>query len=179
VPKGKPQSRSSLWFAAELGPSLDFGSLPGAAPGVQVAAVGGIRAIGLRLGGIVFPDRSKQVSGELGGTFTLWAASAALCGQAERQPTLLRLCAGSEFGRMSGTGLHTSHVLTGTSVWVAPLADLTGSWPLLDDSIRVYGSAVAAIPLIRRDFRVEGLGSVHQPGAFVGRLGLGLEMLWR
>jgi hypothetical protein len=179
VAKEKPETKPRAWFAAELGPSLDIGSLPGLAPGVQVSAITGMRAVGLKLSGVMFPDRSKAASGGPGGTFTLWAASAALCGVAERQPTLVRLCAGSEFGRLSGTGENTTHSRIGSSAWLAPFAELTGSWPLMGDSVRIFGSGTAAIPLIRKAFLVEGFGTVHQPGTIVGRLGFGLELLWR
>src|ERR1700690_3276828 len=104
VPKEKPENEPSYWFAAELGPSFDLGALPGLAAGGQVSAIGGWRGLGIKLGGVLFPDRSKQETGKPGGTFTLAAASLAVCGVAERPPTRVRFCAGSELGQLSGKG---------------------------------------------------------------------------
>jgi hypothetical protein len=67
---------------------------------------------------------------------------------------------------------------------VAPRIDLEFSWPLLDKSVRFFGSGTAAMPLIRREFLVHYLDTagdipIHQPGSVIGRFGAGLELLWQ
>jgi hypothetical protein len=180
TPKKDPESRSSYWGAADLGPTLDLGSLPGLAPGIEIVGLLGKGAIGIKLGGLVLPSHKTEVSGSLGGAFTLLAASATACGVSAHPSVILRLCAGSEIGKLSGKGLNTTHSWTGSSGWLAPRIDLQASWSLLDESLRLFGSGTLAMPLIRKEFLVTGLpGRVHQPESVIGRLGAGLELIWQ
>ena len=125
----KSASPQPYWFVAQLGPALDYKSLPDFSLGVQAAALLGKRAWGVRLGGVAFPDRARQVDAGPSGRFTLLAASAAICGQ---PPALVRLCAGSELGRLSGEGVNTTHSWTGSSTWLAPFADVSGLGKVAD-----------------------------------------------
>jgi hypothetical protein len=180
----KSDPKNSYWWAAELGPSLDVGSLPGPAFGIEVSALAGKGAFGLKLGGLALPRRSAEVVGNLGGTFTLLAASLMACASSSHAVTNLRLCGGSEFGKLSGTGLNTTHSRTNGSSWVAPRIDIEFSWPLLDESLRLFGLGTVAMPLIRNAFTVHNLDTgtdirVFQPGSVIGRIGAGLELLWQ
>jgi len=179
TPKKEPESKRSYWGAAELGPTFDLGSLPGLAPGIEIAGLAGKGALGVRLSGLVLPNRTTLDSNNRGGRFTLLAASAMACGLSTRSSVIVRICAGSEFGRLSGTGVNTTTSWTGTSSWVAPRIDLESSWPLFDDSLRLFGAGTLAMPMIRKEFSVSGLGLVHQTDQVIGRLGAGLELLWR
>jgi len=169
---------SSFWLGGELGPVIDRGTLPGWAPGVEGAFSLGMGAFSVRLGGIVLPSETTEVSGNAGGAFALYAATAALCGSAQRSATLLRLCLGSEIGSLTGRGVNVSHPRVSASTWVAPRSDLDISLPLGDPSLRAFGRAALVVPLIRKEFDVDGLGPVHQPSSVAGRLGVGLELLW-
>ena len=179
VPKNKSEPSQSYWLAAELGPAFDIGSLPGLAPGIQASVVAGKRAVGGKLALIALPNQEKTTAGNPGGAFTLVATTAAVCGVSPHATTVVRLCVGSEFGRLSGKGENTTRSWTGSSSWVAPELDLTGSWPLFGDSLRLYGTGELAIPLIRKEFIVEHYDVIHRPGKVIGRLGAGLEWLWR
>jgi hypothetical protein len=174
-----PQAALNYWFAAQLGPLLNAGSLPGIAPGVRVSALGGMRAFAVQLGALVLPDRTKHTTEEPSGTFTLIAATASVCGVADAAAARVRLCAGSELGKLSGRGYNTSHSWTGSSGWVAPFVELGASWPLLGDSLRFFGVGTVAMPLIRKQFSVDNFGQVHQPAVLIGQLGAGLELLWQ
>ena len=178
--KTKKQSThgSSLWLGGELGPVIDRGTLPGWATGVEGAFSLGMGAFSVRLGGLVLPSETTEVSGNEGGAFALYAATAALCGSAQRSATRLRLCLGSEVGSLTGRGVNVSHPRLNASTWVAPRSDLDVSIPLGDASLRAFGRAALVVPLIRREFDVDGLGPVHQPSKIAGRLGIGLELLW-
>ena len=177
APPKKAESPKSYWLAAELGPTFDIGSLPGLAPGIQVSGLAGKRALGVKLAGVAVPNSEK--SGTPGGTFTLLTASIAVCGVSPLAITILRLCAGSEFGKLSGTGKNATISKTNSSGWVAPFVELGGSWPLFDESLRFFGAGTVAMPLIRKEFSVDNFGPIHQPDALIGRLGAGLELLWR
>jgi hypothetical protein len=178
TPRKETESTKSAWWAAELGPVLDMGSLPGPALGIEVAGLVGQGPAAIKLGGLALPNRSGEVVDNRGGTFTLFAASLMACGNSLHSFLNLRLCAGSEFGRLSGRGNNVTQTWTGSSGWLAPRIDLAVSWPLLDESLRLAGLSTVALPLIRKEFSVQGLGLVHQPGAVTGRLGAGLELLW-
>jgi hypothetical protein len=169
---------SSLWLGGELGPVIDRGTLPGWAPGVEGAFSLGMGAFSVRLGGLVLPSETTKVSGNAGGAFALYAATVALCGRAQRSATQLRLCLGSEVGSLTGRGVNVSHPHLSASTWVAPRSDLDLSIPLGDALLRAFGRAALGVPLMRKEFDVEGLGPVHQPSSIVGRLGIGLELLW-
>ena len=176
--QNKSETKLGYWLAAELGPEFDIGSLPGLAPGIQGSATAGKGAVGVKLAAVAFPNDEK--AGSPGGTFTLLAASVSICGVSPHTSTIVRLCAGSEFGRLSGKGEHTTSSWTGASAWVAPGLELTGSWPLFGESLRLFGSGALAIPLIRRQFQVEHPDTaIHRPGTVIGRLGAGLEWLWQ
>ena len=179
VPQKKSTANRSYWFAADLGPVFDIGSLPGLAPGIQGSVIAGNRALGAKLAGVALPNQEKSEAGKPGGTFTLIAVTAAACGVSPDATTIVRLCLGSEFGRLSGKGENTTRSWTGNSSWVAPMLDLAGSWALFDDSLRLYGTGGLAIPLIRKEFVVEHYDVIHRPGKVIGRVGAGLEWLWR
>lgn len=173
------ESARPIWWATELGPVLDFGSLPGLAPGIEVSGLVGKGALGAKLGGLALPNRTTEVDSNSGGTFTLLAASLMACGNSSHVPLILRLCAGSEFGRLSGKGINITQSKLRSSSWLAPRIDLAFSLPLLDETLRLFGSGTIAMPLIRKEFTVTGLPLIHQPDAVIGRLGAGLELLWR
>lgn len=179
TPKRTPESPQPIGFAAQLGPILDLGSLPGLAAGVRVSALAGYRSFGVQLGGVVLPSRTKEVSGEPSGTFSLVAASVSVCGIARLAATRVRTCAGSELGELSGQGYRTTRAWRGRSGWVAPFVDVSASWRLWDESLRLFGTGTLALPLVRKQFSVDNFGQVHQPGTIVARFGVGLELLWQ
>ena len=117
-PKKESDSKNSFWWAADLGPTVDMGSLPNPALGIEVSGLAGKGAFGVKLGGLALPNRSGERDG-YGGTFTLLAASLMACGNASHAPTTLRLCGGSELGRLSGKAMYTTDSWTGNSSWVA------------------------------------------------------------
>lgn len=180
TPKERQKDRKYR-LSAQLGPVFDYQSLPGISPGVQVSAIGGSGGFGVRLGGLVFPTSTTQTSTGPGGRFSLIAGSVALCGGLQRDTGELRLCGGSEMGRLSGKAVNATLSRSGNSDWIAPFAEVAGS-SKMTDSIRLFVSLAAVVPLIRRDFEVKTGGtsiSIHEPGSVAGRLGLGLELLWQ
>ena len=170
--------RPAPWLSAALNGVLDHGALPGWAPGVDGALALGRGAFSARFGLLVLPSETKYVSGSAGGAFSLWAATAAVCGHVDRGSARLRLCAGAEWGKLSGKGVNVSLPMTGSSTWFAPRGDLDLSLPLGDASFRGVARGSLLSPRIRKNFAVEPLGSVHQPSSIDGRLSLGLELIW-
>ena len=176
--KTETANGSPFWLRGALGPVIDHGTLPGWAPGVEGAFSLGKEAFDVRLGALVLPSESKQVSGTAGGSFAMFAATAAVCGGTQRSTTLLRLCLGTEFGKLTGTGVNVAVSWSRSSTWIAPRGDLDVSIPLGDASLRAFGRATLVVPMIRKKFMVDGLGQVHQPDSVGARLGVGLELLW-
>jgi hypothetical protein len=176
--KTKIAKGSPFWLRGALGPVIDRGTLPGWAPGVEGAFSLGRAAFDARLGALVLPSESKEVSGNAGGSFAMFAATAAVCGGTRRSTTLLRLCLGTEFGKLTGTGVNVAVSWSRSSTWIAPRGDLDVSIPLGDASLRAFGRGTLVAPMIRKKFTVDGLGQVHQPDSVGARLGIGLELLW-
>jgi hypothetical protein len=169
----RPSAASALRASTEAGFVLDFGSLPGTAPGAEVGVSLGWRQIGARLTGVVLPRSSTKVRGEAGATFTLLAAAFALCGRTADGVYVAETCAGGELGRLSGSGYGVTDPGDASSRWVAPRADVTlrlrmgASWA---GFLRGGG----AVPLVRNRFNMNNVGPVHQAEPAVWRLGIGL-----
>lgn len=165
--------RSPLHGSSEAGFVLDSGSLPGVAPGAEVGVSLGWRRVGARLTGMVFPKSSTAVKGDAEASFTLFAGTLAVCGRTADAVYVAETCAGSELGRLSGSGRGVTHPGEASSWWVAPRADLAlrmrigASWAGL-----LRGGA--AVPLVRNRFKLDNVGPVHQPEPAVWRLGIGL-----
>ncbi len=167
-----------LWYGVAVGPSLDRGSLPSWALGIDGAITLGTGAISGRLGGLAFPSVRSGSSDEAGGKFSLFAAALAFCGNAPRRPLTVTLCGGAELGRLSGEGVNVNLARSRTGTWVAPRIDLELLTPLGSESVRLFGRGTLATPLIRKEFVFADGAVVHQPNAVIGRLSAGLELLW-
>jgi hypothetical protein len=86
-------------------------------------------------------------------------------------------CAGWELGRLSGEGTGVLRPRTDAALWSAPRIDVGVSWALGSTGLELGAQITLALPLVREDFVLGDLGSVHRPSAAVGRASLGLN--WR
>lgn len=83
-------------------------------------------------------------------------------------------CAGWELGRLSGEGTGILRPRSGAAFWSAPRLDATLGWAL-GSNLELGAMLTLAIPLVRDDFVLGGLGSVHRPAPVVGRAALGIN----
>jgi len=183
-PRDLPPARSSLeWFAGLAG-ALDSSATPAPAFGASVRlGWSGLPSeqsqtrLRLELEGAFYaPTQTGDVGGQAG-KFQLAYGAPLICGAKPLGgPTLLG-CVGAEFGQLSGEGVGdavtTSH--PSNTFWSAARAELGLSFPLAT-ALRVLGRAGVAVPLIRREFVLDGPDVVFRTAPISARFGLGVEL---
>ena len=175
----------------EPGPALgvraafvaDTGSLPrpalGAAAGARLAwAAFELSAEALLLpksGGSVDTGDPTSPGAELG----LVTGALLACVPLQTGASAIQVsgCAGAELGRLWGTGTRVAAPHTKLAWWSAARVDLDAEWALSTTPFALGLTVTAAAPLIRDDFVLKDIGSVHQPASVVGRASLGMR--WR
>jgi len=131
--------------------------------------------------GTLWLEQHTRVAGDsaLGGDVQLATGALLACMSpvaAARRELSAFLCGGGELGRLSGTGTGVVEPRTGQRLWAA--ARLSGDlfWSIPSTSLRLGAQLALVVPLIRDDFVLDGIGSVHRPSSLVGRAGLGLDV---
>lgn len=166
----------SLWILA------DAGSLPRPGAGVAIGAQLERSAFQLRaLGTLLFDQHAglPAVGGvRPGADLGLVAGALSACiSPFERGASGLAAvtCAGWELGRMSGQGTAVQQPREGSAWWSAPRIDAGASWAIRASGLELGIMLTLAAPLVREDFVLSELGSVHRPPVAVGRVALGLN----
>lgn len=165
--------RGSLWLTA------DAGSLPepglGTALGLELAWP----AFQLRAMATLWLEQEARLSAQPGpgGDLSLVTGALLACtspfGTAQA-PLALALCAGGELGRLSGSGTGVPVRRDGQSLWAAARAEADLFWSLPSTRLRLGAQLGLAVPFVRDDFVLDGIGAVHRPANLTGRAGLGL-----
>jgi hypothetical protein len=167
----------SLWFLA------DAGSLEGPGAGLGLGAGLGRETLQLRaLATLLLEQRATLDAGRApgaGADLALAAAALSVCAApfATGSSWSLAGCAGWELGRLSGEGTGVVRPHTGAALWSAPRADATLAWALGSTGLELGVMLTLAVPLVRDDFVLAGLGSVHRPAPVVGRAALGINWM--
>ena len=169
----------SAWLIA------DAGSLPDPSLGAAVGAELAIGRLRLRaLGTLLFEQHTTLESPQEpppGADLELLAGSLLACtapfGQARAGLESLA-CLGLELGRLSGVGTGVADPRSGSALWAAPRLDAGAAWLIPGSALRLSGTLTAAVPLNRDEFALTGIGTVHQPPSVIGRLSLGLGILF-
>jgi hypothetical protein len=81
---------------------------------------------------------------------------------------------GLEVGRLSGEGVNVSEPRRGGALWLAPLVQVGAAWAVPDSGLRLQIALLGAAPLNRDEFMLRGVGAVHQPNPWIGRLSAGV-----
>jgi hypothetical protein len=163
----------SLWF---LG---DAGSLERPGAGLALGAGLGHANLQLRaLATLLFEQRATLDAGRTpgaGADLALAAAALSVCAApfALGSRWGVHGCAGWELGRLSGEGTGVLRPHAGAALWSAPRFDATLGWAL--GSLELGAMLTLAVPLVRDDFVLGGLGDVHRPASVVGRAALGIN----
>jgi hypothetical protein len=159
--------------------SVDGGALPG--PGLGVTATVGVLHRGFRgelVGARRFAtQRAAEADPQVGGSFTQWWLGARGCGVPRLGRVELPLCAGLEGGRTVGRGIGLPAPHTSVQPWWAGLVDAGLAWPVRP-WLALTARATLAVPLVRQDFFIAGLGVVQRVGPVQGRGTLGVELRW-
>lgn len=165
--------RATLWLAG------DAGSLPEPALGAALGLELGWPEVQLRALATLWLEQHAQLAGQpgLGGDLAL--ATGALLGcttvfGARQDSLALGLCAGGELGRLSGSGTGVLTPRSGYSLWAAARAEVEMAWHVPSTRLRLGAQLGMAVPFVRDDFVLDGIGAVHRPESLVARAGLGV-----
>ena len=175
-----PSRSMTVVVSALLG--LDVGTLPRVSE-VASARLGVARPRWALFGAGHLWGHSKaelpDVKG-VGGNFSLWTVSGTACFWIAGTLPAVDVCVGGEAGRLSGESFGVRKPGSGTSLWLAPLAGVSGTMPINSILALVLGAEVAA-PLIRHPFYLQDVGTedsrrLYRPAPFSARLNFGLSL---
>jgi hypothetical protein len=157
---------------------VDAGSLPALALGPSLTVGMRLHATSLELGASYLPTQSINVAAapvQPAAELQLLAGSLGAC-QALLPSPELGPCARVEYGRMSGRALELANAGSGSAHWLfAWLGAHIGVE--LARSLWLAGDLEAGVRVLRAEFTIGSLGSLHEVPWFVGRARLGFE--WR
>jgi len=185
-PAGKlPEPPSSLkWFAGLAG-ALDSSATPSVAVGAALhlglswfPTYKSQTRLRFELEGALYAPTETSSDGDTAGRFQLFYVAPLVCGERPLGgPTLLG-CAGYELGQLSGEGVGAAVTASHPSntFWSAVRAELGLLVPIAS-TLRLVGRAGVAVPLVRREFVLDGPEVVFRPAPVSGRAELGLELL--
>jgi hypothetical protein len=180
-PPEAPLARSSVHAALVL----DAGTLPAPGPGALLGGSLGWEQLELRLlGTYLFPRAGSleaSATGSPGAELALLAGGLLGCAPRLVQTWRIELgaCAGAELGWLWGSGTGVNAPKDGGGLWSAARGDVGARWGVgprwLGIDVRVSGH----VPFERHRFAITedgGSRRVHQPGAVVGRLSVGVSV---
>jgi len=181
--KPAASQHSLVWFVG-VGAALDSSATPSPALGGSARiGVGWLpadeRRTALRFeleGAFYAPTETSSVAGQAG-KFQLGYGAPLACGAKPLGRSTLLICAGAEFGQLSGEGVGDAVTASHPSntFWSAARAELGADYPR-GGALRVVGRAGVAIPFIRREFVLDGPDVVFRTAAISARVGLGVEL---
>lgn len=181
-----PASAPDRPRSAELRPALrvhggvDFASLPSPSPGTMVSFVFLFGANRVEIHGSAWlpEEGTAATKPTAGGRLSLLAAGARYC-RSFREGTLeIAGCGGLEAGALRGSGFGIAMPASGAAPWIAPGVGGLGLWNFSQH----FALALALdglVPVVRRDFTIEGLGTIHRPPPITARAFLGMEARFR
>lgn len=111
----------------------------------------------------------------VGGEFSQWTIGVRGCFVPRAGVLELPLCGGIDAGqtRATGTGLRNSR--SNVQPWLAGLVAAGLAWPIRS-RIAIFARGSLAVPFVRQDFTINGLGLLHRIGPVQGRGLAGLEL---
>jgi len=150
--------------------------MPKAALGVLAAAGYRRGRLQLALQGSYFPHSRGELApvpgfDATGGEFSLRVL--ALVGCFEPTRARVGLCGGPELSHLRGQGFGVSAPRAGEKSWVSLLLGLRSALHL-GSRLWLETAAEVAIPTLREEFALGGVGIVHRPSPAIARASLGL-----
>jgi len=160
--------------------ALDAGALPIATPGIEARIGMALGPLRLEAAGRWFFEQESGLGQHPTGRghFGMATGSLGACLPVGVGPVVLGPCLGAEAGAIWGSATGVSDPGEGTSAWVAPwgaamLGADVASW------LRLRLDVGVTVPVVRTDFVVDGIGSVHSSAPVTFRAGLGAEVHFR
>lgn len=160
------------------GPSVEFGALPYAAPGLALGAQVQVERLTFALIGSWFPHSQREVApaeaGQpaKGGTFSLALGAFRTCYELLDGATLAA-CADVEFGVLGAHGYGTRTDSERKVLWAALGPGLEAGLPV-SSRLEVRAALDGHFSLQRPEFVLENVDSIYRPRAATLRLSLGL-----
>ena len=179
-----PSSAAHAPLHAALAAALiaDTGSLPSAGFGAEIGARIGGSLLELQARALLLPSREASIDSSdpsaPGAELNLLAGALLGCVPLSHGVVDLAACAGAELGQLSGRGTNVATSHERRSLWSAARLELTARKPLPGVPIALELGFTAAAPLLRDDFILKDIGTVHRPANVIGRAGLGLAWLF-
>ena len=171
-----PRGRELSIFTS-LGAALDAGTLPTVTLGGRARAGVALRRVRWAAYASYFPHSRQQLSGATGfygGDFRLLAIGVQSCLELQAARLDFEACLGPELNQLRGESFGVSQLGDGSKAWVSGVLELGVRKSLFDWlAVELLGSG--AVPTLRENFAIHGLGVVHRPGVAALRLSLGLE----
>jgi hypothetical protein len=172
-----PEARSRysvLTWHATLLAGADVGSLPGPTPEVSVGVGLWTRRFSVTLRGLILAPNSTDTA-----QFALIGGDVDACYRPHATThTFVGTCAAIELGNYSGKGKLATWAEQ-DSFWFAPGLRLTGGFRLGRSLAWLVGGIGGLVPVSRPQFVWRNNEVIHQPGALVGRIDLGVLVEFR
>jgi hypothetical protein len=175
------ERRAHLSGHAAVSAIADWGSLPRLALGMELAGGFGVRPVEIEIVGTVLPPVEEMIAQDpdRGGNIGLLAGGLRGCYVLHFVDVSGRACAGLEAGRMQGEGFGTTEWTdTRNALWMAGRLGLFARYGLAGPIALRFGLE-GLIRFTRPEFVLDNVGPVHEPKTAVGRLELGLELLFQ
>ncbi|WP_437878103.1 hypothetical protein [Sorangium sp. So ce513] len=155
---------------------LDASALPAVAPGAGVAAGALLGAVRAEASGTYFGTQKALVPAtSMGGDVWLASGGLRLCYASRHKDLEVGPCAGLEAGVMSATGFGVTSPGSNRALWLAPQLGALATYAL-SDRVRVPLAVDVLFPVVRDEFVLVGIGSVHRIPAVTVRAALGVEV---
>ncbi|WP_438010008.1 hypothetical protein WME89_15935 [Sorangium sp. So ce321] len=155
---------------------LDTSALPAVAPGAGIAAGALIGPVRVELSIAYFGAQQALIEATtMGGDVWLIAGGLRVCYATRHHAFELGPCAGIEGGVMSAAGFGVAAPGSNRALWLAPQLGALATYAL-SDGVRIPLAVDALLPLVRDDFVLVGIGSVHRIPAATLRASLGVEV---
>lgn len=176
VPRPTLSAGAPLRVVVGVAAGLDVGLLPGASGSVRAAAGVAWGPWRVELTGQYWPGSSAALPTrpDVGGRFSLAAGGALACRDlASGRVAEVGLCAGVEAGAVTGTSYGVTATATASAPWAAATAS-GAAGVRLGSRVTLRAQAAAVVPVLRPDYRLENLGTVHRlpPVGFRGLFGV-------
>lgn len=172
-------SGAETWHArgfAAVSAVLEYGALPEPAPGVAIDGGVALGAVSLGAYGVLLGTQLQEVAPAQSVQFALWFAGVRGCHPLLERALELEACASFEAGRFSARGVDLQRVGSSNDLWLAAGGALAARWAFTG-SFGMELRAEPMLPLVRKEYTVNGSEDVHAPAVLSTRLYLGLVLL--
>lgn len=163
------------WFA-RVGLISDLGSLPGIAFGPGLAFGLELSDLRVELGGSYLLPQQVMVAGRARPVAELQVFSGSLGTCYGFLPRAVYACLRGEYGRIGGESQNVSDTSSGGAAWWLGLVGIRAEFALTG-ALSLGAELALGVPFDRIRFEIDGLGTVHELPAVIGRLVTALE--WR